>query len=91
MLGIISDKHNFSITLKLLRNGSLSIDELAKEMEMSKQKVQEHIEKLVNCGYVFERRRKRKKHYFVNHKTIKPLLEILNKHIGTHIENKRRS
>ncbi len=91
MLGVISKKNNFSIAIKLLSQGSMTAKELEKETGLTSKQVKTHLSQLTSCKYVFEMEHKNGKTYFVNNETIKPLLKLLNKHIGTHVKNKRRS
>lgn len=91
MLGVIGDRCNFSIAIKLLSQGMMTAKEIEKQTGLTAKQVKTHLPQLTKCGYIFERKQRGGPAYSVNHETIKPLLKILNKHIESHKENKRRS
>jgi len=80
--------------INLLKNGKKNVSEIIKELDMDQTAVSHNLERLKKCGFVKPKSEGKFRYYELNKETIKPLMEIIEKHMScycVHIlrENKR--
>ena len=64
-----------------LKERSLSVNELSKQLGQERSKVSHALKSLLECGFVKVKKKGRKRIYFLNTDTIVPLLDIVKKHV----------
>lgn len=81
--------------INLLREKIRNVSEIIKELKISQTLVSHDLQRLKKCGFVSSKQEGKFIYYKLNEKTIKPLIELIDKHMSCyciHIlkENKRR-
>ena len=77
--------------INLLRKGKKNVSEIMKELSMDQTSVSHNLARLKLCGFVIDEIDGKFRYYKLNNKTIKPLMEIIEKHMlqnCTHILRK---
>ena len=67
--------------IQLLKKGARNVTEICKQLRFEQSRVSHNLKCLINCGFVENKRNGRQVIYSLNKKTIKPLLELIDKHI----------
>ena len=67
--------------INLLRNSEKSVSEIMKELNMDQTSVSHNLARLKNCGFVECKTNGKFRIYYLNKKTIMPLMEIIDKHM----------
>ena len=67
--------------INLLRKGRKNVSEIIKETEMNQTAVSHDLARLKRCGFVFSEINGKYRYYNLNKKTIKPLMELIDKHM----------
>ena len=70
--------------LSSLRNSEKCVSEIAEEIGEDRSKVSHSLRHLLKCNFVFVEKKGRKRIYTLNKSTIKPLLDIADKHVVNH-------
>lgn len=68
--------------INLLRKGRKNVSEIIKEMKMDQTAVSHDLARLKRCGFVICKNEGKFRYYKINEKTIKPLMEIIDKHMA---------
>ena len=68
--------------INLLRNGRKNVSEIVGELEMDQTLVSHNLFRLKLCGFVTSEIEGKFRYYKLNEKTIKPLMEIIEKHMS---------
>jgi DNA-binding transcriptional ArsR family regulator len=68
------------IILKLKESPS-NVNELSKELNQERSKVSHALISLLECGFVHVKKEGKNRVYFLNKKTILPLLNLVEKHV----------
>ena len=81
--------------INLLKEGKKNVSQIAKELKRDQTAVSHDLRRLKKCGFVFSERDKKFRYYKLNNKTIKPLMNLIDKHMSGHcihilIENKSK-
>lgn len=79
-LGVISDKHNFAIAVKLLAK-NYTLDQLSTELGIEQILLKKHLDQLMSCNYVFVRESKNLSLYYLNRKTFKKIIKLVETHL----------
>ena len=87
LLGTLSKRDNFSIVVMLLEEGPLNISEIYGKTELSKGALSRSLGRLGECGYVFSKKQGRERIFYLNKKTVVPLLKLLGRHAKRHLKN----
>lgn len=66
-----------------LRRGRKNVSEIRKELKMDQSAVSHNLSRLKRCGFVEVEINKKFRYYKLNEKTIKPLMEIIDKHMSS--------
>ncbi len=81
--------------INLLRKKKMNVSEIMKELNMDQTSVSHNLARLSKCGFVEVKSEGKFRYYNLNKKTIRPLMEIIEKHMGqfcVHIlKNERES
>ena len=70
--------------INLLRKGKLSVSEIAEKLEMTQPAVSHDLARMKKCGFVKNEIRGNYRYYSLNDKTIKPLMNLIDSHMGQH-------
>ncbi len=70
--------------LNFLNNDKKTVSEIIKELNMEQTIVSHNLARLKLCGFVKSEISGRFRKYYLNKETIKPLIEIINKHMSQH-------
>ncbi len=81
-LSTISDTHNFAIAVRIMQKGPMTHAILKEEIGLSDAKLKKHLNQLLFCSYLFSKKKGKEITYYLNHTTVRPLIKIMNRHIG---------
>ena len=70
--------------INCLRKGKKNVSELMSELKMDQTATSHNLARLKNCGFVLSERKGKFVYYKLNDKTIRPLMEIIEKHMAEH-------
>mgnify|MGYP001598036537 FL=1 len=70
--------------LNLLRKGKKNVSEIIKELKMDQTSVSHDLARLKRCGFVKVEIDGKFRYYKLNEETIKPLIELIDKHMSIH-------
>ncbi|MFA4952780.1 MAG: metalloregulator ArsR/SmtB family transcription factor [Candidatus Pacearchaeota archaeon] len=79
--------------INLLRKGRKNVSEIIKELDMEQTGVSHDLSRLKKCGFVINEKSGRYIYYKLNKKTIKPLMNLIDKHMSQyciHILKKKK-
>ena len=68
--------------INLLRSGRKNVTQIIDELEMDQTSVSHNLARLKECGFVIFEVDGKFRYYSLNEKTIKPLMEIIEKHMS---------
>jgi len=81
--GTLNNKYRFKI-ITALRNKPKNVTEICKALNMNQTTVSHNLARLKRCGFVFVKNKGKERIYSLNSKTIKPLMKLIDEHIGTY-------
>jgi DNA-binding transcriptional ArsR family regulator len=67
--------------IRSLHRGEKSVGEICKSVGTDRTNVSHQLRLLRECGFVFARREGKKKIYSLNSETVKPILDLAEKHV----------
>jgi len=70
--------------INLLRKGKRNVSEIVKELKMDQTAVSHDLKRLRECGFVVQEINGKFREYRLNEGTIKPLMELIDKHMSGH-------
>jgi len=70
--------------INLLRKGKKNVSEIMEELNMDQTSVSHNLARLRRCEFVKSEINKKFRYYFINEKTIKVLMELIDKHMDEH-------
>lgn len=70
--------------INLLKKGEKSVSEISFELKMDQTSVSHNLSRLKTCGFVEVEVKGKFRHYKLNNKTIKPLMDLIDNHMGMH-------
>jgi len=65
--------------INLLRKGEKNVTEISQSLKFEQTMVSHNLRRLERCGMVFVKKEGKNRYYSLNNKTIKPLLELIDK------------
>ncbi len=68
--------------VNILRKGKKNVSELIEELKMDQSAVSHDLSRLKKCGFVYSEVEGKYRYYKLNEKTIKPLMGLIEKHMG---------
>jgi len=68
--------------INLLRKGRKNVSEIMKETGINQTAVSHDLARLKRCGFVVSENKGKFRYYKLNEKTIKPLMELIDKHMS---------
>lgn len=77
----LANKNRLQI-INTLRSGKKCVNEICQESGFEQTMVSHNLKRLEHCGMVFVEQDGKFRYYSVNRKTIKPLLELIDKHMN---------
>jgi ArsR family transcriptional regulator, cadmium/lead-responsive transcriptional repressor len=70
--------------INVLRRGKKNVSELTEEIGVSQSNLSHDLARLKQCGFVTCEMEGKFRYYSLNVQTIKPLMELIEKHMGQH-------
>ena len=80
-LGTMSSESRLKI-ITLLRKGKKNVSEIMAELKMDQTAVSHDLARLKRCGFVNVKVDGKFRYYELNNKTIKPLMDLIDKHMS---------
>ncbi|MFQ5531702.1 MAG: ArsR/SmtB family transcription factor [Candidatus Nanoarchaeia archaeon] len=77
--------------INLLRKGKKNVSEIMDSLDMDQTSVSHNLSRLKTCGFVNVEIEGKYRYYCLNKKTIKPLMEIIEKHMSANCVHILRS
>ncbi|MEK6936081.1 MAG: metalloregulator ArsR/SmtB family transcription factor [Nanoarchaeota archaeon] len=68
--------------INLLRKGRKNVSEIIKELKIEQTIISHDLARLKKCGFVISENDGKFRYYKINEKTIKPLMEVIDKHMS---------
>ena len=68
--------------INLLRKGKKNVSELCEELKMDQTAVSHDLARLKKCGFVLVEVEGKYRYYTLNEKTIRPLMELIDRHMS---------
>lgn len=68
--------------INILRSGEKNVSELIKEIGTDQTSISHNLSRLKQCGFVKDNVKGKFRYYSLNEKTIKPLMELIDKHMS---------
>ena len=68
--------------INLLRKGKKNVSEIIKELNLDQTAVSHNLSRLKMCGFVLDETNGKFRYYKLNEETIKPLMLLIDKHMG---------
>ena len=81
--GTLVSEHRLKI-INILRKGKKNVSEIMSELSLDQTSVSHNLARLKKCGFVKQKTDGKFRYYTLNEKTIKPLMEIIEKHMSQH-------
>ena len=66
--------------INLLRKGPKNVTQICKELSFNQTTVSHNLRRLKTCSFVFNRKNGKERIYSLNKETIKPLMDLIDKH-----------
>jgi len=82
LFNVLSNETRWKI-INSLHESDKNVNDICKDIKEEQSKVSHNLKTLSNCNIVFSKRKGKFIKYSLNKKTIKPLIEIVNKHMIT--------
>ena len=70
--------------INLLRNYRKNVSEIMQELNMDQTAVSHDLARLKKCGFVKSEREGKYRYYSLNEETIKPVMELIDRHMSQH-------
>ena len=70
--------------LNLLRRGKKNVSEIINELDIDQTAVSHNLKRLKKCGFVDFETKGKYRYYKLNKRTIRPLMELIDKHMSCH-------
>ena len=81
--GTLVSEHRLKI-INILRKDKKNVSEIMSELNLDQTSVSHNLARLKKCGFVKQKTDGKFRYYTLNEKTIKPLMEIIEKHMSQH-------
>ena len=81
--GTLANQYRIDI-IEALSRGSKNVTQICKEINCNQSTVSHNLRRLEHCGFVFVKPNGKERIYTLNQETIKPLLNLMHKHMGNH-------
>ena len=79
--GSLANPNRLQILITL-RNGKKNVSEICTHTGFEQTMVSHNLKRLERCGMVFVEQQGKHRYYSLNQKTIKPLMALIDKHMG---------
>jgi len=73
-----------------LREKPLNVTQISKKINQEQSKVSHNLQKLVHCHILNVKKQGKQRIYSLNRKTVIPMINIIEKHIGNHCKGCRK-
>ncbi len=70
--------------INLLRKGKKNVSEITKSLKTDQTAVSHDLRRLKKCGFVHSETRGKFRYYKLNEKTIRPLMDLIDKHMSAY-------
>ncbi len=84
---VVSNKTRWKI-IQSLYQSKKCVKEICEDIKEEQSKVSHNLKILADCNFVFSKKEKTRKTYFLNKKTIVPLFKTVEKHMKDFCNNK---
>jgi len=84
--GTLANQHRLDI-VHVLQKGPLNVTAICDHTKLKQATISHNLRRLELCGFVFVKPKGKERVYSLNHKTIKPLLKLMNAHVGDYCSN----
>ena len=84
---MLSTKSRIQI-IRSLNRGEKSVGEICKSVGTDRTNVSHQLRLLRECGFVFARREGKKKIYSLNSETVKPILDLAERHVEKYCKSR---
>ncbi|MBI4150526.1 helix-turn-helix transcriptional regulator [Candidatus Woesearchaeota archaeon] len=81
--GTLANQYRLDI-VRALVNGPLNVGAISRKTGLEQTTISHNLKRLRLCGFVFDRKDGKERIYTLNHKTIKPLLSLMDAHMGAY-------
>ncbi len=81
--GTLANQYRLDIIEELIK-GEKSVSELLNKTKFNQTTVSHSLKRLRHCGFVSVKNKGKERIYCLNQKTIKPLLELMHKHMNNY-------
>jgi len=83
--GTLANKNRLKI-INILRKGTKCVNEICRELKFNQTTVSHNLKRLQKCGFVFVKKKGKRRYYSLNKKTIKPLMSMIDEHMHEYCE-----
>ncbi len=83
----LANENRLAIIQYLDKKGPSNVSEIVEGTKMEQSAVSHNLKKLLTCEFIHIKPNGKERIYKLNQKTIKPLLELIDKHVKTYCEN----
>ena len=77
--GTLANEQRLAI-INVLRDSPKNVSQICRELKFNQTTVSHNLKRLKTCGFVFSKKNGKERIYSLNKDTIKPLMEIIDKH-----------
>jgi len=88
--GTLVSEHRLKI-INILRKGKKNVSEIMSELNLDQTSVSHNLARLKKCGFVKQKTDGKFRYYTLNEETIKPLMHLIEKHMGKYCVHILRS
>jgi DNA-binding transcriptional ArsR family regulator len=81
---VLGNKQRVKIIQYLDKEGSKSVSDISRKLEMEQSAVSHNMKRLLLCHFVEVKREGKERMYAINEDTIRPLLILIDKHVRTY-------
>jgi len=82
--GTLSSQSRLKIINLLRSKGKMCVTELVKESKLDQTAISHDLTRLKKCGFVKVENKGKYRYYSINKKTIKPIMELIDKHMSNY-------
>ena len=81
--GTLANQYRLEI-IEALSSGERNVTGICRKTKLNQSTVSHNLQRLEHCGFVFVKPNGKERIYGLNKETIKPLLELMHKHMNNH-------
>ncbi len=77
--GTLANEQRLKI-INFLRKGPKNVTQICKELNFNQTTVSHNLRRLKTCSFIFNKKKGKERIYSLNKETIKPLMDLIDKH-----------